>query len=126
MARAYLAEKQMPKDYWYHAIHHACRMMNQIPLKVEGKLTTPFELVHRVPPDSRTRFPLFSLVYFYKEDDGDKDRENFQAKAMVGIAVGRSTKTNALSVYSPTTKQYYEPDTYKFEPSRLPCSEYPN
>ena len=41
MARAYLAEKQIPKDYWYHAIHHACRMMNQIPLKIGGKLTTP-------------------------------------------------------------------------------------
>ena len=45
---------------------------------------------------------------------------------MIGIAVGRSTKTNALSVYNPTTKKYYEPDTYKFDPSRLPCNEFPS
>ena len=108
MARAYLTEKQMPKDYWFHAIHHAARMHNQIPITFNGKLTTPFELVHRVAPDSRTWFPLFSIVYFYKETDADKDRENFQAKAMIGIAVGRSTKTNALSVYHPITKKYYE------------------
>ena len=45
---------------------------------------------------------------------------------MIGIAVGRSTKTNALSVYNPVTKQYYEPDTYKFDPSCLPCTEFPS
>ena len=45
---------------------------------------------------------------------------------MIGIAVGRSTKTNALSVYSPVTKQYYEPDTYTFDPARPPCTEWPN
>ena len=45
---------------------------------------------------------------------------------MIGIAVGRSTKTNALSVYNPTTKKYYEPDTYKFDPSRLPCNKFPS
>ena len=24
MARAYLTEKQMPRDYWFHAVQHAC------------------------------------------------------------------------------------------------------
>ena len=126
MARSYMTEKQMPRDYWYHAIHHAGRMMNCVPGKVNGKLTTAFELVHHVPPDTRTWFPLFSIVYFYKATDKDQDRTSFMSKAMQGIAVGRSTKTNALSVYNPITKQYYEPDTYKFDPSRLPCNEFPS
>ena len=39
-------------------------MMNQIPAKVDGKLTTSFELVHHALPDTRTWFPLFSIVYF--------------------------------------------------------------
>ena len=55
---------------------------------------------------------LFSIVYFYKKTDEDQDRATFQLNAMIGIAVGHSTKTNALSVYNPTTKQYYEPETY--------------
>ena len=45
---------------------------------------------------------------------------------MIGISVARSTKTNALSVYNPTTKNYYKPDTYKFDPSCLPCNELPS
>ena len=126
MGLAYLSEKQTPRDYWFHAVQHACRMMNQIPAKVGGKLTTSFELVHHAPPDTRTWFPLFSIVYFYKKSDDDQDRTKFQANAMIGIAVGRSTKTNALSVYNPTTKRYYEPDTYKFDPSRLPSNKWPS
>ena len=50
---------------------------------------------------------MFSVIYFYKEDDSDLDRTSFEANAMVGIAVGRSTKTNTLSVYNPTTKGRY-------------------
>ena len=100
---------QMPRDYWFHAIQHVCRMMNQIPVKVDGQLTTSFELVHRTPPDSRTWFPLFGIVYFY--NDKNHLCNSSQPKSMVGISVGRSTKTNALSVYVPSTKQYYNPDT---------------
>ena len=69
--------------------------MNQIPAKVNGKLTALFELVHHVPPNTHTWFPLFSIVYFYKEMDKDHKRTSFQSKAMQGIAVGCSTKTNA-------------------------------
>ena len=125
MARAYLTEAQMPPDFWFHVIHHACRMTNQIPAKVNGELTTPFELVHRSAPDSRTWFPLFSVVFFYKDTNKQKDRSSFQSRGMIGIAVGRSTTTNALTVYNPITKKYYEPETYKLDPSRSPCSEFP-
>ena len=120
MARAYLTKAQMPRDFWFHAIQHACRMTNQIPAKVDGKLATPFELVHWTPLDTCMWFPLFSCVYFYNDSDTEKDHSSLQSKAMIDIAVGCSTKTNALPVYNPVTKQYYEPDTYKFDPSRLP------
>ena len=126
MARSYLVEKQMSRDYWFFAVQHAARMHNMIPGRVNGRLTTPFELVHRCPPDTRTWFPIFSMVYFYKDSDADKSRSSFQSNAMQGIAVGRSSKTNGLLVYHPGTKKYYEPDTYKFDPSRLPCNEWPN
>ena len=95
-------------------------MTNQILAKVNRKFTTPFELVHHVAPDTRIWLPLFSIAYFYKDSDSDKNRTTFQYKSMIGIVIGRSTKTNALSVYNPITKQYYDPDTYKFDPSRLP------
>ena len=45
---------------------------------------------------------------------------------MIGITVGRSTKTNALFIYNPITKQYYEPDMYKFDLSCHPCTKFPS
>jgi hypothetical protein len=125
MAYAYLTEAHMPRDYWFHAIQHTCRMTNQISAKVHGKLTMPFELVHRTPPNTRTWFPLFSIIYFYKDSDKDKDCTSFHSKTIIGITIRQSTKTNALSIYNPITKQYYDPDTYKFDPSRLPCTDFP-
>ena len=107
----------MPRDYWYFAIAHAARMMNMTPGNVSGKLTTPFELVHRVAPDVRTWFPLFSIVYFHLNNT-DGDAASFDSDAMIGIAVGRSDKTNGLRVYNPSAKNYYEPYLYKFDPSR--------
>ena len=113
----------MPRNYWFHAVQHACRMVNQIPIKVDGQPTTSFELVHRTPPDSRTWFPLFGIVYFY--NDKNHLCNSSQSKSMVGIAAGCSTKTNELSVCVPNTKQCYEPDTYNFDPSRCPSTEFP-
>ena len=121
-----MTEKQIPWDYWFHAIQHLCRMTNQIPDKIPGKLTTPFGLFHYVAPKTCTWFPLFSIAYLYKELDNDKGCTTFNSKAMIGIAVGRSTKTNALSIYDPITKQYYNPYIYKFDPSTYPVPSSPN
>ena len=82
--------------------------MNQILGKVNCNLTTAFELVHQVPPDTHTWFTLFSFVCLYKNTKKNKDRSTFQGNTMQGISVGRSTKTNTLSVYNPRTKQYYK------------------
>ena len=43
---------------------------------------------------------------------------------MVGITVGRSTKTNTLSVYVPSANQYYEPDSYSLDLSCRPSIKF--
>ena len=63
-------------------------MTNQIPAKSDGKLTTSFELVHHVAPDTRTWFPLLSIAYFYKDSNSDKYCTTFHYKSMIGISVG--------------------------------------
>ena len=125
MARSFLTEKQMPRAFWFYAIQHAARMMNCIPGKVHDELTTPFELVHHVPPDSRTWFPLFCVGFFNHTRDGSTARSSFQAQTLEGIAVGRSTTSNAMIFYNPATCQYYEPDSYKFDHIRLPSTVWP-
>lgn len=125
MARSYLTDMQMPRAFWFPAIQHAARMMNCIPGKINDALTTPFELLHHSPPDSRLWFPLFSVGYFHHTRDGSVARSGFQAQTLEGIAIGRSDTSNAMLFYNPTTKQYYEPDTYKLDPSRLPSTVWP-
>ncbi len=45
---------------------------------------------------------------------------------MDGIIVGRSPTSNALLVYNPRTKQYYEPDSYRIDSYPLPGLVYSN
>jgi hypothetical protein len=44
---------------------------------------------------------------------------------MDGIAIGCSPTSNAMLVYNPRTKHYYEPDSYCLDPYRLPSLVYP-
>lgn len=126
MAWAFLTDKQMPRAFWFSAIQHSACMMNCIPGKVLNELTTPFELIHHSPPDSRVWFPLFSVGYFNHTRDRLVECSNFQAHTLEGIVVSRSNTSNAMVFYNPRTKQYYEPDSYKLDPSRLPSSVWPN
>jgi len=126
MARAYLTEKQMPRSFWFYAIVHSTRMINAIPGKFGGKLASPFLLVHGSGHDERTWFPLFSVCYFHHVRDGDIPRSHCQSHTLDGIAIGRSPTSNALLVYNPRTKRYYEPDSYRLDPYRLPSSVYPS
>jgi hypothetical protein len=45
---------------------------------------------------------------------------------MDGIVIGRSPTLNALMVYNPCNRQYYEPDSYCINPYRLPTLVYPD
>ena len=40
MARAYITEKQVGREFWYFAIKHASIMLNQVPGRLNRKLTT--------------------------------------------------------------------------------------
>ena len=82
-----MTKKQIPRDYWFHAIQQSCRMTNQISAKVDVKLITLFEIFHHVAPYTRTWLPLLSIAYFYKYLDNNKDRTTFQSKSMIGIVV---------------------------------------
>ncbi len=86
------------------------------PRKSARKAGFSLLLVHGVGHDERTWFPLFSVCYFHHDKDKAVTRSHNQAHTMDGIAVGRSPTSNALLVYNPRTKQYYEPDSYRLIP----------
>jgi hypothetical protein len=125
MARTYLTEKQMPHSFWFYAITNAARMMNTIPGKFKDHLASPFMLVHGVEHDVRTWTPLFSLCYFHHKKDGDDTRSKHMVHTMDGVIVVCSPTSNALLVYNPCNRQYYELDSYPINSYRLPGSVYP-
>jgi hypothetical protein len=124
MGRAYLTKKQMPRTYWFYAITHAARMMNAIPGKIHSRLASPFLLAHGIGQDERTWIPLFSVCFFHHDKDDPAKCSKHQAHTIDGIVIGRSPTSNALLVYNPCNKQYYEPDSYCINPYRLPSLVY--
>lgn len=70
MARAFITGMQMPKNFWYWALHQSIQVMSYILCTVSGISTTPHKLVYSVKPDLRILFCLFSTGYFRKAKDG--------------------------------------------------------
>jgi hypothetical protein len=68
--------------------------------------------------------PLFSLCYFHHEKDRDQWHLHNQAHTLDGIIIGRSLTSNALLLYNPCNKQYYDPDSYHIDSYRRPGSVY--
>ncbi|KAL7459292.1 hypothetical protein ACHAWC_010958 [Mediolabrus comicus] len=127
MGRAYMSEKQMSRDYWFFAIRQAVLMLNQTPGRLGRKITTPYELVHGVKPDSRTWFELFSIGFFAHDTDlaTNEARTTSQAQTIAGIAVGRDASTNTITFYNPITRKYYRPPSFKLDESLLPITMFP-
>ena len=125
MARAYITEKHVGREFWFFAVQHAASMLNQVPGRLGRKLTSPFEVVHGVKPDARTWFELFSVGYFSHPKDGGESRSNSQDQSLDGIAVGRDDKTNTVLFYNPQTRSYYRPPAFKLDEGRLPVTNFP-
>jgi hypothetical protein len=84
-----------------------------------------FLLIHGIGHDEQTWIPLFSLCYFHHEKGGTDTPSKHMAHTMNGVIVGHSPTSNALMVFNPQNGQYYEPDSYRIDLYRLPCSVYP-
>ena len=118
MARSFITDMQMPRKFWYWAIRHSVQVHNYMPCKVEGKLTSPFELAHGTKPDYRILCRLFATTYFKHESDGERTRDGIESKSMQGILLGRSPKSNGYIVYCPHTKQFYDTIDLKIDEGR--------
>ena len=119
MARAWLANAQLPVPYWWWAVNRATEVLNYIPIKDENNNTysTPFELAFHSKPDLRTLFPLFSLAYIRKMRDGSIKRSKYVTHSEACIVVGRSHNTNGLLFYNPTSRETYTSVDYVLDPT---------
>ena len=84
-------------------------MLHQVHGRSGMKLTTPFDLVHKSKPDSKTWFELFSKGYFNHDTDKADSYSKLQAHTLDGIAVNRDDRSNSIIFYNPITSGYYRP-----------------
>ena len=89
----------LPSEYWWFTFKRATEVSNYIPLRVDGKLTTPHELVCNKKPDLRHLLPLFAVSYPSYESPHSTDTQTTRA-----ILVGKSNSTNSYEFYCPKTK----------------------
>lgn len=119
MARSYITDMQMPRNFWYWALQQTVHVMNYFPCLVNGLSTTPFELVYGIKPDLRTLFRLFSCGYFLHEKDGVRTRDGIsESKTLQGITLGRSRKADGMLFYNPATCQIYTSSDYTLDEGR--------
>jgi len=119
MARSFITDMQMPKNFWYWALRHSIQVMNYIPCTVSGISTTPHELVYGIKPDLRILLRLFSTGYFHKLRDNSVHRSGIgTSTSMQGIALGWCRKTDGMIFYSPHSKELYMSSDYKIDEGR--------
>jgi hypothetical protein len=127
MSRAYVTEKQMGREFWFYAVQHSVDMINQVPGRLGRTLTSPFELVHGVKPDSKTWFELFSVGFFkHTVTRGEGANTKTMEMSLDGIAVGRYRQTNTILFYNPLSKSYYRPQAWTLDETRLPITHWPH
>ena len=94
-ASIYHRKASRPRIF-YFAVRHAAIMLNQVPGQLGLTLMTPFELVHKSKPDSKTWFGLFSIGYFNHDTDNAESHSKLQSHTLDGIAVGRYDRSNDI------------------------------
>jgi hypothetical protein len=63
MARNWLASAKLPSKFWFYVAKHAAEVCNYFPIKLDnGEWTTPLTLAHKIKPDLRVLFKLFSVA----------------------------------------------------------------
>jgi len=112
MARSWMLSSLLPSEFWWFALNRATQVANYIPLKINGKITTPHELAYKQKVDLRNLFPLFCVAY-----PNIKTNHTFNAQSVRAILVGKSTKTNCYEFYQPSTKSIITTPTYRLDES---------
>eukprot|EP00957_Ditylum_brightwellii_P118837 9064478-Ditylum_brightwellii.AAC.1 len=72
----------MPKCFWFWAPRHASQIHNYIPRKLNGCLTSSFEIVHGVQPDLRILFRLFATRHFTHMQDATRERTTMESQSL--------------------------------------------
>jgi hypothetical protein len=108
-----LVNGRLPDMYLYHALLHACDVINILPLKDlitdDGTVTTPFELfVGSKPMVSHFRVfrcPCIAKKWTTSVDGKPKDNSKGTQRGIRGMHLGFFPTQKCLLLYTPSTRQ---------------------
>jgi len=107
MSCGWLASSLLPSTFWWFALKQAAEVANYVPLKIDGKLKTPYELAYGKKTDLRNLFPMLAVAY-----PSFEQQHSYNTQSIRAILVGRSTKTNSLIFHHPRSKKIITSSRY--------------
>jgi len=112
MARNWLTSSLLPSKFWWHALKRATEVSNYVPLRINGRLTTPHQEVFHQKVDMRNIIPMFTVSYI-----DYKDQKTFNIQTTKAILIGKSNKSNILEFFHPPTNSIISSTMYKLDES---------
>ena len=117
MARAWLTSNLLPSTFWWLALKRATEISNYLPIRINNKFTTPFELTYGEKPDLRNITQMFSVAYLSRYKDGNISRKTLHSHSIRAILVGRDPTSTAYLFYHPGTKRTLTSDDFTIDES---------
>ena len=117
MARAWLTSHLLPSTFWWWALKRATEISNYIPIRIDNKYITPFELTYGEKPDLRNLTQIFSVAYLSRYKDGNISRKNVHSHSIRAILVGRDPTSAAYLFYHAGTKRTLISDDFTIDES---------
>jgi deoxyuridine 5'-triphosphate nucleotidohydrolase len=120
MARNFLTENLLPRQFWFHALKYAVHVSNYLPVKLtNGQVSTPHELAHGTSPDYRKLIPIFSVGHT-KVNSSTATGNNalVNSQTVPTILIGLDDQSDGCLFYNPTTKQIISSSDYRLDHSR--------
>jgi deoxyuridine 5'-triphosphate nucleotidohydrolase len=120
MARNFLTENLLPRQFWFHALKYAVHVSNYLPVKLtNGQVSTPHELAHGTSPDYRKLIPIFSVGYT-KVDTATATTNNnlVTSQTTPTILIGLDDQSDGYLFYNPSTKSIISSSDFRLDHSR--------
>lgn len=116
MARSWLASNLLLTRFWYFAIRQAVQVHNYSPIHIDGRDTTPHEMMYGYKPDYRNLMPMFLVAYIKRKRDGKKHRSKAMSQTIQGICMGNDPQSDGRLFYIPQYKSLVVSADYILDP----------
>ena len=119
MARNFLTENLLPRQFWFHALKYAVQVSNYLPIKLtNGQVSTPHELAHGTSPDYRKLIPIFAVGYTKVDSTSATQNDKLVSQTIPTILLGNDDQSDGCIFYNPATKNIIASSDYRLDHSR--------